>query len=117
MTSEEFSAATAVFDSREAAQAAADAAMPRRKHGRPYAQGSGWHWARAVPCPACDAAAGVDCQPIEGRVWRGLHSERQTAARAAGRAADRWIVCAPSNIVLLKDGTMYDHARKVTIRA
>lgn len=116
MTTDELTAATAVFESREAAQAAADAAMPRRIHRRPYAQGSGWHWARSVDCSACGAIAGADCIPVEGRPWYGLHSERQAAARAAGRAADRWIVCAPSNTVLLRDGRMYDYARKVTVR-
>ena len=99
----------AVFTSRAEAQAAADAAMPRRKHNRPYAQASGWHWARAVPCPACGAPSGADCTER-------LHRERVTAARVAGRAADRWIVCAYPNIVLLPDGSMYDYARKVTVR-
>lgn len=100
---------TAVFTSYAAARAAADAAMPRRKHNRPYPLSSGWHWARAVPCPECGTAEGVDCPDR-------LHLAREIAARFAGRSADRWIVIAPSNIVMLADGSMYDHVRKVTVR-
>jgi hypothetical protein len=99
----------AVFTSYAAARAAADAAMPRRKHNRPYPLSSGYDWGRAVPCPECGAAEGVDC---EGR----YHKAREDAARASGPAANRWIVMANSNIVMLRDGTMYDHARKVTVR-
>ena len=69
--------ATATFDTRAEAQAAADAAMPRRKHHRPYAQSSGYHSARA--------------------------------------GHDVWIVWV-GNIVLLRDGTMYDYQREVTVR-
>lgn len=118
MTSDELTAATAVFDTREAAQAAADAAMPRRKHNRPHPQPSGWHWARAVPCPVCGAAAGTECSRAAEPDWRyqTLHREREAAARAAGRAADRWIVTAYANAILLRDGSMYDHQGKVTIR-
>lgn len=47
MTSDELTAATATFDSRAAAQTAADGALPRRKHNRPYPVGSGYHSARA----------------------------------------------------------------------
>ena len=101
---------TAVFTSRAEAQAAADAAMPRRKHNRPYPVSSGWHWARSVPCPACGATADQDC--TLGR----LHDAREHAARAAGRSADRWIVLV-GNVVLMRDGTMYDHQRQVTVRA
>jgi hypothetical protein len=36
MTPDELDAATAMFETRAEAQAAADAAMPRRKHDRPY---------------------------------------------------------------------------------
>lgn len=78
MTSDEFNADIAQFTSRADAQAAADAAMPRRKHGRPYAQSSGYHSARA--------------------------------------GHDVWIVLAPSNTALMKDGSMYDCQRRVTIR-
>jgi hypothetical protein len=99
----------AVFTSFADARRAADAAMPRRRRNRPYPLASGWHWGRAVPCPECSAAEGADCA---GR----YHRAREDAARAAGRSADRWIVCAPSNLVLLADGTMYDHARKATVR-
>lgn len=107
---------TAVFDSRAAAQSAADAAMPRRKHNRPYPQESGWHWARSIPCPVCNAEAGIECtRPPEWR-YQTLHREREDAARLLGRAADRWIVCAYPNTILLRNGTMYDHARKVTVR-
>lgn len=51
VTGADLNAAAAVFTTRAEAQAAADAAMPRRKHGRPYAQGSGWHWGtrRSLP--------------------------------------------------------------------
>jgi hypothetical protein len=99
----------AVFESYAAAKTAADAAMPRRKHHRPYPQSSGWHWARAVACPTCDAPAGADCT---GR----LHTLREEAARQAGRSADRWIVMAYPNIVMLRDGSMYDYQRERTIR-
>lgn len=37
----------AVFHSRAEAQAAADRAMPRRRHNRPYPQSSGYHWDQA----------------------------------------------------------------------
>ena len=47
MTSDELNAAIATFDTRAEAQAAANAAMPRRKHNRPYPNGSGYHSARA----------------------------------------------------------------------
>lgn len=77
MTSEEYNAAIATFDSREAAQAAADAAMPRRKHDRPQPAESGYH-----------------------------------SAREGGR---RWIVWV-GNITLMRDGSMYDYQRKVTVR-
>ena len=100
----------AVFTSYAAARAAADAAMPRRKHNRPYPQSSGYEWARSVPCPTCGVSEAVDC--ADGR----LHREREDAARAIGPAANRWIVMAPANLVMLRDGTMYDHARKVTVR-
>jgi hypothetical protein len=80
MTGEELAARTATFDTRADAQRAADATMPRRKHNRPYAQSSGYHWAQA------------------------------------GRPAhDVYIVCAPSNLVLLDDGSYFD-ASKVTVR-
>lgn len=78
MTSDELTAATATFDTRAAAQAAADAAMPRRKHNRPYPQGSGYHSVRA--------------------------------------GHDVWIVYASPNMLLLRDGTMYDHQRQTTVR-
>lgn len=77
MTSDDLDAAMAVFDSRAEAEQAADAAMPRRKHNRPYPQSSGYHSARA--------------------------------------GADRWIVLAYPNVVLLRDGTMYDHVRGAAI--
>lgn len=77
MTSEEFNAAIATFDSYAAARIAADAAMPRRKHNRPYPVESGYH-----------------------------------SARSGHRT---WLVIV-SNTALMADGTMYDHARKVTIR-
>jgi hypothetical protein len=35
---------TAVFTDYASARAAADAALPRRKHRRPYVQPSGYHW-------------------------------------------------------------------------
>ncbi len=54
------------------AATAASAAMPRRKHNRPYAQYGGW--------------------------------------------LDLWIVYAPANLYMKKDGTMYDHQRKVAVR-
>lgn len=108
MTSEELTAQTAVFSNRMAADAAADAAMPRRIYRRPYAQASGWHWARSVACPACGAPENVDCPER-------LHREREAAARALGGAADRWIVCAYPNIILLRDGSMYDHQRQRTV--
>lgn len=47
MTSDELTDRIATFDSRADAQAAADAAMPRRKHNRPHPNGSGYHSARA----------------------------------------------------------------------
>jgi hypothetical protein len=47
MTSDELTAATATFDTYAAALVAARAAMPRRKHHRPYPVGSGYHSARA----------------------------------------------------------------------
>lgn len=47
MTSDELNVAIATFDTRAEAQAAADAAMPRRMHNRPYPQPSGYHWAQA----------------------------------------------------------------------
>lgn len=47
MTHDDLSAATATFDTLAAAREAANAAMPRRKHNRPYAQSSGYHWAQA----------------------------------------------------------------------
>ena len=81
MTSDDFNAAIATFDTRADAQIAADAAMPRRKHNRPYAQPSGYHWAQA---------------------GRPTH--------------DVYIVCAHPNTVLLRDGTMYDHARQTVVR-
>jgi hypothetical protein len=109
MTSEELNVAIATFDNAMAAKAAADAAMPRRRHNRPYPQISGWHWARSVACPACGAIASVDCPER-------LHREREQAARALGAAANRWIVCVYPNMVLLRDGTMYDHQRQVTVR-
>lgn len=106
----------AVFATFAEARAAADAAMPRRKHHRPYPQSSGWHWARSLACPVCGAAEGVECsRPPEWR-YQALHAERQAAARAAGLAAERWIVLAYPNTVLLVDGTMYDHQRRVRIR-
>jgi hypothetical protein len=37
----------ATFDSWAEAKRAADAAMPRRKHNRPYPLASGYEWARA----------------------------------------------------------------------
>ena len=107
---------TAVFDSLAAAKSAADAAMPRRKHNRPHPVSSGYEWARVPACPACGAASGAECIPVEGRPWYGLHKEREAAARAMGRAADRWIVMAQPNALLLVDGSMYDYSRKVTIR-
>lgn len=70
--------ATAVFDTYAAARDAADAAMPRRKHNRPY--------------------------PVRS----GYYSQR------TGR--DAWIVWT-GNVVLLRDGSMYDYQRKVTVRA
>ena len=70
--------ATATFATWAEAKAAADAAMPRRKHNRPYPTESGYHSAR------------------EG----GL----------------RWIVWI-GNIVLLRDGSMYDYQREVTVRS
>ena len=109
MTPIELSEATATFASAMAAKAAADAAMPRRRHNRPYATPSGWHWARSVACPACGAAAEVDCAEH-------LHREREQAARVLGAAANRWIVVAYPNVVLLRDGSMYDHQRGVTVR-
>lgn len=81
MTSDELNAAIATFDTRAEAQAAADAAMPRRRHNRPHPQASGYHWAQAGRPPH-----------------------------------DVYIVEAYANIVLLRDGSMYDFARKVTVR-
>jgi hypothetical protein len=69
---------TAVYDSWREAKAAADAAMPRRKHNRPYPQSSGYWWAQ------------------RGHV-------------------DSWIVCANSNLILLRNGDMFDHARQRVI--
>lgn len=77
MTSEELNQRIATFDTRSEAQAAADAAMPRRKHNRP---------------------------------WPNLYGY---ASARAGR--DQWIVYV-GNVILLDDGTMYDHQRKVTVR-
>ena len=100
----------AVFSNIQRARAAADAAMPRRKHNRPYVQSSGWHWARSVACPTCGAPENVDCP-------ENLHRERENAARGLRGAADRWIVAAYPNLVLLTDGRMFDTYRKVTVRA
>jgi len=47
MTPDDLNAAIATFDTYAAARAAAAAAMPRRKHNRPYPVGSGYHSARA----------------------------------------------------------------------
>jgi hypothetical protein len=47
VTSDELNAAIATFDTYAAALVAARAAMPRRKHNRPYPGGSGYHSARA----------------------------------------------------------------------
>lgn len=46
MDSETLNAAIATFDSRAEARAAADRAMPRRKHNRPEPVGSGYHSVR-----------------------------------------------------------------------
>lgn len=46
VTSDDLNAAIATFSTRAEAQAAADAAMPRRKHNRPYPGESGYHSAR-----------------------------------------------------------------------
>lgn len=73
VTGDDLADATATFDSYAEARAAADAAMPRRLHNRPRANGSGYHSARA------------------------------------GR--DQWIVIGSPNLVLLRDGSMYDHQR------
>ncbi len=62
----------ATFQYREEAKAAADAAMPRRKHNRPFPQYGGW--------------------------------------------LDLWIVCAPANLYMRNDGTMYDYVREVVVR-
>lgn len=78
MTSDELNAAIATFDTRAEAMAAANAAMPRRTHNRPYPHGSGYHSARA--------------------------------------GHDVWIVYV-GNVVLLRDGRMYDFQRQVAIRA
>lgn len=78
MTSDELNAAIATFNTYAAARAAADRAMPRRKHDRPYPLNSGYHSARA--------------------------------------GHDVWIVWV-GNVVLLRDGSMYDHQRQRTIRA
>lgn len=72
VTADDLDAATALFDSREEAQAAADAAMPRRKHDRPHPTRYG------------------------------------RASALAGR--DQWIVWV-GNVILLRDGSMYDHQR------
>jgi hypothetical protein len=77
MTEDELDAAIATFDTYAAAREAANAAMPRRKHNRPYPNGSGYHSARA--------------------------------------GHDVWIVWT-GNVVLLRDGSMYDYQRRVTIR-
>jgi hypothetical protein len=106
----------AVFTSYADARAAADAAMPRRKRNRPYPQSSGWHWARSIRCPICDAPIDADCRPVEGERPITLHKMREETARNLGRAADRWIVCAYPNLVMLRDGSMFDHQRKVTVR-
>jgi hypothetical protein len=101
----------AVFDSYPAAKAAADAAMPRRKHNRPRQVSSGWHWARSVLCPTCSAEPDREC--VGGR----LHPEREAFVRTLPHSVtDRWIVMAPTNIVMLADGSMFDFARKVTVR-
>ena len=47
MTSTELDAAIATFDDPGKAWAAANAAMPRRKHNRPYVVGSGYYSHRA----------------------------------------------------------------------
>lgn len=70
MTSDELAARLARFTTRAEAQAAADAAMPRRKHHRPYPAFSG--------------------------------------------AEDAWIVWV-GNVVLLADGSMFDHVRQATV--
>lgn len=46
MTSEELNARTATFDTRAEAKTAADRAMPRRTHNRPYPIASGYLSAR-----------------------------------------------------------------------
>lgn len=71
MTSTEFNAAVAKFTTRAEAKAAADQAMPRRKHNRPYPQFVG--------------------------------------------AYDAWTVMAYANIVLMSDGSMYNHQRNTTV--
>ena len=71
MTSDELAAAVARFPTRAEAAIAADSAMPRRKHDRPYPAFSG--------------------------------------------AYDAWIVWV-GNIVLLRDGTMYDYQRGRAVR-
>lgn len=97
---------TAVFTSYAAARAAADAAMPRRKHNRPYPVESGYEAVASVPCPVCGTPAGAEC--LGAPVW---HDERVKAARNV----HRWIVWT-GNIILLADGSMYDYQRKVTVR-
>lgn len=77
VTADDLNAAIATFSSRAEAQAAADAAMPRRKHNRPYPVASGYH-----------------------------------SAREGGA---RWIVYV-GNVVLLRDGSMYDHQRGAMVR-
>ena len=77
MTDNDLDAAVATFDTYDDARAAANAAMPRRKHNRPTPVRSGYYSARA------------------------------------GRQV--WIVWT-GNVVLLRDGTMYDHQRRVTVR-
>lgn len=79
MTRDELSTRTATFASRAEAQAAADAAMPRRIHNRPYPIASGYHWAQA------------------------------------GRPAHDVYIVHVGNALLLDDGTMYDHQRRITI--
>lgn len=102
----------AVFESRADAVAAASAAMPRRKRNRPYALSSGYHAVRAVACPECGATPSVACD----KPFDAPHEARIRACRDAGRSADRWIVVAPSNLILRRDGSMFDHVRGVVIR-
>ena len=97
---------TAVFTSYADARAAADAAMPRRKHNRPHPVESGYEAVASITCPECGATPGSECP--NAPVW---HDARVKAARSV----HRWIVMA-SNVLLLADGSMYDFARKVTVR-